>query len=77
MNLNSIKSILTLRYDYTQTPLLPKLTWKDLEKKEYFSPEEILQQYISNLKKQIPTDYSKPISISLSGVWILLLHYVF
>ena len=67
MNLNSIKSILTLRYDYTQTPLLPKLTWKDLEKKEYFSPEEILQQYISNLKKQIPTDYSKPISISLSG----------
>jgi len=67
MNLNSIKSILTLRYDYTQTPLLPKLTWKDLKKKENFSSEEIIQQSISHLKKQIPDDYTKPISISLSG----------
>lgn len=67
MNFNSVKSILTLRYDYTQIPILPKLTWKDLEKKENFSSEEILQQSISNIKKQIPSDYSKPISISLSG----------
>jgi len=67
MNLNSIKSILTLRYDYTQTPLLPKLTWQDLEKKEDFSSDEISNQLISNLKKQIPNDYSEPISISLSG----------
>jgi len=67
MNLNSIKSILTLRYDYTQTPILPKLSWKDLENKENFTSEEILHQSISNIKKQIPDDYSKPISISLSG----------
>jgi len=67
MNLNSIKSILTLRYDYTQTPILPKLTWKDLEKKKNFSSEEIIQQSIFNIKKQIPVDYTKPISISLSG----------
>jgi len=67
MNLNSVKSILTLRYDYTQTPILPKLTWKDLEKKKFFSSEEIIQQSIFNIKKQIPVDYTKPISISLSG----------
>ena len=67
MNLNSVKSILTLRYDYTQTPILPKLSWKDLENKENFTSEEILHQSISNIKKQIPDDFSKPISISLSG----------
>ena len=67
MNLNSVKSILTLRYDYTQTPILPKLTWKDLEIKEDFSSTLIYDQLISNLKNQIPDDYSKPISISLSG----------
>jgi len=67
MNLNSVKSILTLRYDYTQTPILPKLTWKDLEKKEDFSSTSISDQLISNLKNQIPDDYSKSISISLSG----------
>jgi len=67
MNLNSIKSILTLRYDDTQRPILPKLTWKDMKKKNNFSSEEIIQQSIFNIKKQIPVDYTKPISISLSG----------
>ena len=67
MNINSVKSILTLRYDYTQTPILPKLTWKDLEIKENLSSNLIYDQLISNLKNQIPNDYSKPISISLSG----------
>ena len=43
MNLNSIKSILTLRYDYTQIPTLPRLKWEDLEKKEEFSVEDIRQ----------------------------------
>ena len=67
MNLDSIKSILTLRYDYTQTPILPKLTSRDLIKKENFSIENIHSQLISYLQKQIPNDYSKPISISLSA----------
>mgnify|MGYP003964001075 FL=1 len=67
MNLDSIKSILTLRYDNTQTPILPKLTSRDLIKKENFSIENIHSQLISYLQKQIPNDYSKPISISLSG----------
>jgi len=67
MNINSIKSILTLRYDYTQIPTLPQLNWKDLEKKEEFSLEDINNQLISNLYKQIPKNYSGPISISLSG----------
>ena len=67
MNLNSIKSILTLRYDYTQIPTLPRLKWEDLEKKEEFSLEDINNQLTSNLYKQIPKNYSGPISISLSG----------
>ena len=67
MNLDSIKSILTLRYDNTQTPILPKLTSRDLIKKENFSIDNIHSQLISYLQKQIPNDYSKPISISLSG----------
>ena len=67
MNLNSIKSILTLRYDITQTPVLPKLAWQDLKNNENFSSEEIIHQSTSYLKKQIPSDYTKPISISLSG----------
>ena len=67
MNVNSIKSILTLRYDYTEIPTLPRLNWNDLEKKEEFSIEDISKELTSNLHKQISHDYSGPISISLSG----------
>ena len=67
MNLNSIKSILTLRYDYTQTPILPKLTWQDISQNEDYSHLDIEHQLILNFKNQIPKKYSKPISISLSG----------
>jgi asparagine synthase (glutamine-hydrolysing) len=67
MNSSSIKSILTLRYDYTQKPTLPKLSWQDLEKKIDFFPEKISELLVSNIKNQFPTDFSKPISISLSG----------
>ena len=67
MNINSIKSILTLRYDYTQIPTLQRLTWEDLEQKKEFSVEDITNQLTSHLYKQIPKNYSGPISISLSG----------
>ena len=67
MNITSVKSILTLRYDYTQNPTLPILNWKDLEKKEDFNIEDIKNQLILSVKNQIPTDFSKAISISLSG----------
>jgi len=67
MNINSIKSILTLRYDYTQIPTLQRLTWEDLEQKKEFSVEDINNQLTSHLYKQIPENYSGPISISLSG----------
>jgi asparagine synthase (glutamine-hydrolysing) len=67
MNINSIKSILTLRYDYTQIPTLQRLTWEDLEQKKEFSVEDITNQLTSHLYKQIPENYSGPISISLSG----------
>ena len=67
MNFNSAKSILTLRYDNTQNSNLLKLNWKDIEKKENFSTEQITNQLIINLKKIIPDDYSKSITVSLSG----------
>ena len=67
MNIDSIKSILTLRYDYTQIPTLQRLTWEDLEQKKEFSVEDITNQLTSHLYKQIPENYSGPISISLSG----------
>ena len=51
MNFNSAKSILTLRYDNTQNSNLLKLNWKDIEKKENFSTEQITNQLIINLKK--------------------------
>ena len=53
MNLDSIKSILTLRYDYTQIPILPILKWEDIEKKENYTTEEINKHLISSLKNQI------------------------
>ena len=67
MNIDSIKSILTLRYDYTQIPTIQRLTWEDLEQKKEFSVEDITNQLTSHLYKQIPENYSGPISISLSG----------
>jgi asparagine synthase (glutamine-hydrolysing) len=67
MNFDSAKSILTLRYDNTQNSHLLKLNWQDISKKEIFSTDQITNQLIVNLKKTIPADYSKSISISLSG----------
>ena len=46
MNLNSIKSILTLRYDYTQIPTLPRLKWEDLE----IFGIKTLDDYVQNLE---------------------------
>ena len=67
MNFNSAKSILTLRYDNTQNSNLSKLKCQDIEKKENFSTEQITNQLITNLQKIIPDDYSKSITVSLSG----------
>jgi asparagine synthase (glutamine-hydrolysing) len=67
MNFNSVTSILTLRYDYTQNHNLPELKWNNLEEKFFFPTEELISNLISNIKQSFPKDYSKPISISLSG----------
>jgi len=67
MNFNSAKSILTLRYDYTQNSNLPKLKWNDLKKKENFSTKDLISDLLINIKNSFPKDYSKPISISLSA----------
>lgn len=67
MNTKSIISILTLRYDFTLTPILPNLHWKDFYKKQEFTHLEIRELISKNLKEQIPYNYDGPISISLSG----------
>ena len=67
MNLESIKSILTLRYDYTQKPILPKISYNDFEKKQDFSSDDIERKLLKNLVQKIPNEYTEPISISLSG----------
>ena len=82
MNLESIKSILTLRYDYTQKPILPKISYNDFEKKQDFSSDDIERKLLKNLVQKIPNDYDEPISISLSGgidstLMLLLLKQLF
>ena len=67
MNTNSIISILTLRYDFTLKPLLPKLHWKDFFKKQDFTHSQIREHIGQSIRAQIPNDYLGPISVSLSG----------
>ena len=52
MNFNSAKSILTLRYDYTQNSNLPKLKWNDLKKKENFSTKDLISDLL--IEKILP-----------------------
>ena len=66
LNTASVKSILTLRYDNTKKPFLPKLTAKDFQKKRKIQPGFIEKNIILYLKKQI-CEYDGPLSISLSG----------
>lgn len=59
----TIKNILTLRYDPTQKPLLPKLSWKDFVSNKSEPSLEFIEQSIKN---QIPKDITN-VSIALSG----------
>jgi len=63
---DSIKSILTLRYDQNHTGLLPKLDWKD------FTPSwnpttNNIQDIITDYLKTVLPSHVKEISIALSG----------
>jgi len=59
----TITNILTLRYDPTQKPLLPKLSWTDFLPTKSEPSLEFIEQSIKN---QIPNDISN-VSIALSG----------
>jgi len=61
-----IKSILTLRYNPTLTPLLPKKNWKDFELKQSTPSTEFIEKTMQEYILTKVKDDSK-ISISLSG----------
>lgn len=63
----SISNILTLRYDPTQTPLLPKISSKDLRNSNDAPSIDVIEKTIcANIKNQIPNS-TKNICIALSG----------
>lgn len=49
----SFKSILTFRYDNTQKPILPKLTWKNFLEKQVSDPEKHVESIIIDSIKKI------------------------
>lgn len=59
----TLANILTLRYDPTQKPLLPKLSWKDFVPTKSGPSLEFIERSIKN---QIPKDITN-VSIALSG----------
>lgn len=67
MNLDSVKSILTLRYDFTQTPNLPNLSWNQISKSKQLSTEKIEQLILDEISKNIPSSYDGKIAVPLSG----------
>lgn len=66
LNLESIKSILTIRYDYTHNPSISKLNWENFRENEIINP-------ITNIENTIKDFYLKSIQneknvgIALSG----------
>ncbi len=65
---NQIRNILTLRYDPSQNPLLPQLTWKDFIPKNDEISLDFIEKSIENyILKKIPQSDVKRISLALSG----------
>lgn len=79
----SLKSTLTLRYDLSQNPILPKKNWKDFNSKKIKIPIEILENTIKqNILNSVKEKNPQKIAISLSGgidssLVLLLLKQVF
>ena len=67
-NTSSITNILTLRYDPSITPNLPKKTWKDfIPDSNYISTDNIEHSIINEIKKKLESFNGKKIAIALSG----------
>ena len=82
LNPLSLKSVLTLRYDLSQPPTLPKLAWKDFSKKTPDITNTIEDSIKQNILNSVPESQPKKIAISLSGgldssLSLLLLRQVF
>ena len=68
IDLSSLKSTLTLRYDLSQNPILPKLNWTDFNCKKIKIPIDILENSIKqNIINSVTENSPKKIAISLSG----------
>ena len=64
---NSIKNILTLRYNPTTNSLIPKKTWKDFVEKPVLNPVDFVEDYIkSNIKHSIKNPNTK-VAVALSS----------
>ena len=64
----SITNILTLRYDPSISPILPKKTWNDLKPLVEKPSVDLIEQLIEKtIKKQIDVSEVKKICIALSG----------
>ena len=68
VNPSSLVNILTLRYDPSITPNLPKKTWEDFIPTENSFNSEIIEKLICNsIEKKLEKFSGKKISIALSG----------
>lgn len=65
---SSIVNILTLRYDPSISPNLPKKTWKDFETKNESPNTELIENLITkNISENLESLNSKKLCIALSG----------
>ena len=68
LNASSVVNILTLRYDPSINPSLPKKTWKDFESSNEIPNISFIEKQIEQeIKEKINSLKSKKISIALSG----------
>ena len=63
----TIKNILTLRYDPTQKPILPKKTWKDFTSQQDSPSIDFIEKLIVNTIRKIIGKNTNSITIALSG----------
>jgi asparagine synthase (glutamine-hydrolysing) len=68
LNASSIVNILTLRYDPSINPILPKKTWNDFETNNKIPDISFIEKQIKNeIKEKIDSLNSQKVSIALSG----------
>ncbi|HEV2193278.1 MAG TPA: asparagine synthase C-terminal domain-containing protein [Nitrosopumilaceae archaeon] len=67
INPDSIKNILTLRYDSTQKTFLPKLTWKDFVEKPVNEPSIHIEKTIRNTIQKNFNNSKLKVAVALSG----------